>query len=279
MEAPKFYTNPNQGLLLQNEGLSCSSPILNSLWVDSTSSTFHGASSMVCFEGVRRNDATAAPFYQSQIKEENGGDEDSDECLQLPGKKRRLTAAQVMHLESSFEADNRLEPERKLQLAADLGLLPRQVAIWFQNRRARFKTKQLEKEYGTLKARFDRLKTDHGSLQKENLELASELKVLKEKLQARERKKMGDEKQIAKSEALESDHSSSAFEPADSYHVFEPDRSDFSHDDEEEEQEHEEDDPRLEFGFSSCHGQDAAANPCNFGFAGVDDQPFYFCPF
>ena len=74
--------------------------------------------------------------------------------------------------------DNKLEPERKAQLAKELGLQPRQVAIWFQNRRARFKTKQLEKDYGALKASFDKLKAEHDNLLQENQKLKEEVTIV-----------------------------------------------------------------------------------------------------
>ncbi|XP_019164971.1 PREDICTED: homeobox-leucine zipper protein HAT7 isoform X2 [Ipomoea nil] len=97
-------------------------------------------------------------------------------------KKRRLAAEQVRFLERSFEVEKKLEPERKLQLANQLGLQPRQVAIWFQNRRARSKTKQIEKDYDSLKARFDKLKADHDSLSKQNQHLRNEVVLLTDKL-------------------------------------------------------------------------------------------------
>jgi homeobox-leucine zipper protein len=75
-------------------------------------------------------------------------------------KKRRLTFDQVRALERNFEMENKLEPERKMQLAKELGLRPRQVAVWFQNRRARWKTKQLERDYETLAQDYKRLKAD-----------------------------------------------------------------------------------------------------------------------
>lgn len=83
-------------------------------------------------------------------------------------KKRRLSVVQVKALEKNFEIDNKLEPERKVKLAQELGLQPRQVAIWFQNRRARWKTKQLERDYGVLKTNFDALKRSRDSLQRDN---------------------------------------------------------------------------------------------------------------
>ncbi|XP_050265464.1 homeobox-leucine zipper protein ATHB-6-like [Quercus robur] len=98
------------------------------------------------------------------------------------GKKRRLSLEQVKALERSFEVENKLEPERKVKLAAELSLQPRQVAIWFQNRRARWKTKQLERDYGVLKANYDALKLDHHNLEQENKALNSKLRELKSKL-------------------------------------------------------------------------------------------------
>ncbi|KAL2904425.1 Homeobox-leucine zipper protein ATHB-13 [Bienertia sinuspersici] len=115
----------------------------------------------------------------------NGGEEDlSDDGSQLGGageKKRRLNMEQVKTLEKNFELGNKLEPERKMQLAKALGLQPRQIAIWFQNRRARWKTKQLEKDYDLLKRQFDALKADNDSLQAHNHKLQSEIIALKSK--------------------------------------------------------------------------------------------------
>ena len=101
---------------------------------------------MVSFEDVHRTNRASRSFFRTFDQEENG-DEDLDEYFHQPEKKRRLTVDQVQFLEKSFEVENKLEPERKIQLAKDLGLQPRQVSIWFQNRRARWKTKQLEKDY------------------------------------------------------------------------------------------------------------------------------------
>ncbi|KAL5725218.1 homeobox-leucine zipper protein [Ranunculus cassubicifolius] len=101
---------------------------------------------------------------------------------QLPEKKRRLTAEQVHLLEKSFAAENKLEPERKTDLAKKLGLQPRQVAIWFQNRRARWKNKQLERDYDILKASYDSLLENYDSIVKENEKIKSEVVSLTEKL-------------------------------------------------------------------------------------------------
>lgn len=110
----------------------------------------------------------------------DNGDEDlSDDGSHVGERKRRLSMEQVKTLEKNFELGNKLEPERKMQLARALGLQPRQIAIWFQNRRARWKTKQLEKDYDLLKRQFDGIKSDNDSLQAQNKKLQSEISILK----------------------------------------------------------------------------------------------------
>ncbi|CAL9111034.1 unnamed protein product [Musa textilis] len=143
------------------------------------SPVFGGArSALAAAEGANKR----RPFFTSpeeHLEEEYYYDE------QLPDKKRRLSPEQVRLLERSFEAENKLEPERKSELARKLGLQPRQVAVWFQNRRARWKTKQLEHDFDRLKSSYGSLLSDHDSLLKENDRLRSQVISLTEKLQSR----------------------------------------------------------------------------------------------
>lgn len=85
--------------------------------------------------------------------------------------KRKFSDEQIKSLEIMFEAESRPESRRKQQLANELGLQPHQVAIWFQNRRARLKTKQIELEYRILKASYDTLASSFESLERERQSL------------------------------------------------------------------------------------------------------------
>ena len=82
--------------------------------------------------------------------------------------KRRFSDEQIKSLELMFESESRLEPRKKLQVARELGLHPRQVAIWFQNKRARWKSKQIEQDYSILQANYNNLASKFDSLNKEN---------------------------------------------------------------------------------------------------------------
>ncbi|CAN6564691.1 hypothetical protein FF1_042132 [Malus domestica] len=91
---------------------------------------------------------------------------------------RRFSDEQISLLESIFEADSKLEPRRKVQLARELGLQPRQVAIWFQNRRARWKSKQIEQELRSLREDYDKLASRFESLKEEKQSLLMQLQKL-----------------------------------------------------------------------------------------------------
>ncbi|KAL3654214.1 hypothetical protein CASFOL_003895 [Castilleja foliolosa] len=106
-------------------------------------------------------------------------DDLSDDESKIGDKKKRLNTEQVRTLEKNFELGNKLEPERKIELARALGLQPRQIAIWFQNRRARWKTKQLEKDYEILRKQFEDVRAENDGLHSQNKKLHAEIVALK----------------------------------------------------------------------------------------------------
>ncbi|KAM6585052.1 hypothetical protein CsatB_012054 [Cannabis sativa] len=86
-------------------------------------------------------------------------------------KKRTLTNNQLELLERSFQEGIKLEPDRKMKLSRELGLEPRQIAVWFQNRRARWKARQIERSYEALKHDFDHMSKEKQKLQEEVIKL------------------------------------------------------------------------------------------------------------
>lgn len=90
-----------------------------------------------------------------------------------------------------FESETKLEPRKKVQLARELGLQPRQVAIWFQNRRARWKSKQIEQDFRTLRAQYESLSSQFESLKEEKQSLILQLQKLNDLLSNSSSKKGG----------------------------------------------------------------------------------------
>ncbi|KAM3323044.1 homeobox-leucine zipper protein HAT3 [Capsicum chacoense] len=86
-------------------------------------------------------------------------------------KKLRLSKEQAAVLEETFKEHNTLNPKQKLALATQLNLRPRQVEVWFQNRRARTKLKQTEVDCEYLKRCCENLTAENRRLQKEVVEL------------------------------------------------------------------------------------------------------------
>ncbi|OIW06205.1 hypothetical protein TanjilG_03830 [Lupinus angustifolius] len=96
---------------------------------------------------------------------------DEDESGGSTRKKLRLSKEQSNFLEESFKEHNILNPKQKLGLAKQLHLRPRQVEVWFQNRRARTKLKQTEVDCEYLKKCCETLKEENRRLHKELQEL------------------------------------------------------------------------------------------------------------
>lgn len=112
-------------------------------------------------------------------KKNKGGENAASEA----NKKRKLSDDQVNLLEQNFGNEHKLESERKDRLAMELGLDPRQVAVWFQNRRARWKNKKLEEEYSNLKKNHEATLLEKCRLETEVLKLKEQLSEAEKEIQ------------------------------------------------------------------------------------------------
>ncbi|XP_039055361.1 homeobox-leucine zipper protein HAT22-like isoform X2 [Hibiscus syriacus] len=114
---------------------------------------------------------SVSSFLNSAVKKERGfGDEDDEGSHR---KKLGLRKRQSAILEDSFKEHSTLNPKKKQALADQLNLRPRQVEVWFQNRRARTKLKQTEVDCEFLKKTCETLTEENKRLHNELQELKS----------------------------------------------------------------------------------------------------------
>ncbi|KAK4342085.1 hypothetical protein RND71_037901 [Anisodus tanguticus] len=96
--------------------------------------------------------------------------------------KKKLNQEQVKLLEANFDSTKKLETEKKLKLAKELGVPPRQISIWYQNRRARWKNQNMENEYNALQVKLENALSEKIQLEKETETLRRELEKANEML-------------------------------------------------------------------------------------------------
>ncbi|CAK9173431.1 unnamed protein product [Ilex paraguariensis] len=89
------------------------------------------------------------------------------ETEQQPKKKRyhRHTARQIQEMESLFKECPHPDDKQRMKLSQDLGLKPRQVKFWFQNRRTQMKAQQDRSDNVILRAENENLKNENYRLQ------------------------------------------------------------------------------------------------------------------
>ncbi|CAL4999251.1 unnamed protein product [Urochloa decumbens] len=118
--------------------------------------------------GAHGEGATARAGGGGERSSSRASDEDEGASAR---KKLRLSKEQSAFLEESFKEQSTLNPKQKAALAKQLNLRPRQVEVWFQNRRARTKLKQTEVDCEYLKRCCEALTEENRRLHKEIAEL------------------------------------------------------------------------------------------------------------
>ncbi|KNA03269.1 hypothetical protein SOVF_210810 [Spinacia oleracea] len=173
------HHEPSLTLSLSGDTYTTDTPIATPVKVVEPPCSGGGGVSVV---SVKRERESACSSDDLEIERGGGSsrisDEDEDGSAgptNTPRKKLRLTLDQSALLEESFKQQSTLNPKQKLALADRLNLRPRQVEVWFQNRRARTKLKQTEVDCEHLRKCFETLTDENRRLQKE----LQELKALK----------------------------------------------------------------------------------------------------
>ncbi|XP_019051454.1 PREDICTED: homeobox-leucine zipper protein HAT14-like isoform X2 [Nelumbo nucifera] len=100
-----------------------------------------------------------------------GGARKKEGLAMMKRRKHRLTAHQTAILENFFKQQNTLDQKEKTELAKGLNLKPRQIEVWFQNRRARTKSKQTEVGLEYFKQCCEILSEENRRLRRQLVEL------------------------------------------------------------------------------------------------------------
>ncbi|EEE61524.1 hypothetical protein OsJ_15826 [Oryza sativa Japonica Group] len=99
-----------------------------------------------------------------------GGDDDDDEDAEHgnpPKRKKRYhrhTPQQIQELEAMFKECPHPDEKQRAELSKRLGLEPRQVKFWFQNRRTQMKMQLERHENSLLKQENDKLRSENLSI-------------------------------------------------------------------------------------------------------------------
>ncbi|XP_058078884.1 homeobox-leucine zipper protein ROC8-like [Magnolia sinica] len=94
-----------------------------------------------------------------------GGGSGDDPDVSDPSRKKkryhRHTARQIQELESTFKECPHPDEKQRLQLSRDLGLEPRQIKFWFQNRRTQMKAQHERADNCSLRAENDKIRCEN----------------------------------------------------------------------------------------------------------------------
>lgn len=106
-----------------------------------------------------------------QVEEKSGNELESSDQLQQPNNKKkryhRHTARQIQEMEALFKECPHPDDKQRMRLSQELGLKPRQVKFWFQNRRTQMKAQQDRADNAVLRAENESLKSENYRLQAE----------------------------------------------------------------------------------------------------------------
>ncbi|XP_020684394.1 homeobox-leucine zipper protein ROC8 [Dendrobium catenatum] len=89
---------------------------------------------------------------------------DEQDVTESKGKKKRYhrhTPRQIQELEAMFKINPHPDEKQRMQLSRDLGLEPRQIKFWFQNRRTQMKTQHERADNCALRSENDKIRCEN----------------------------------------------------------------------------------------------------------------------
>ncbi|KAK9021964.1 hypothetical protein V6N11_011926 [Hibiscus sabdariffa] len=91
----------------------------------------------------------------------SGGDHDASDPSRRKKPYHRHTAHQIQRLESMFKECPHPDEKQRLQLSRELGLAPRQIKFWFQNRRTQMKAQHERADNSALRTENDKIRCEN----------------------------------------------------------------------------------------------------------------------
>ncbi|KAE8731929.1 Homeobox-leucine zipper protein ROC3 [Hibiscus syriacus] len=114
-----------------------------------------------------KEDMESGSGNELQAEDKTGNEENSSEQPLKKKRYHRHTARQIQELEAVFRESPHPDDKQRMRLSQELGLKPRQVKFWFQNRRTQMKAQQHRSENAILRAENESLKNEFFLLQAE----------------------------------------------------------------------------------------------------------------
>ncbi|XP_050380573.1 homeobox-leucine zipper protein GLABRA 2 isoform X2 [Argentina anserina] len=97
-------------------------------------------------------------------QDEDDGDGDNKNKKKKRKKYHRHTTEQIREMEALFKESPHPDEKQRQQLSKQLGLAPRQVKFWFQNRRTQIKAIQERHENSLLKGEMEKLRDENKAM-------------------------------------------------------------------------------------------------------------------
>ncbi|XP_019708739.1 homeobox-leucine zipper protein ROC8 [Elaeis guineensis] len=92
---------------------------------------------------------------------DSGDDPDASDGQRKKKRYHRHTPRQIQHLEAVFKECPHPDEKQRMQLSRDLGLEPRQIKFWFQNRRTQMKAQHERADNCALRAENDKIRCEN----------------------------------------------------------------------------------------------------------------------